>query len=354
MSRLVIIIIFLITFVSCKDQNKAVLQKINLESKTLFSDSDLDMSTPVAVQIVDSLLVTVNFKNDTHIDVWNLNPPKKLNSFLKKGNGPLEFRRVDSFRANNNDSCINFYDIDGKGLFKISYNELMSESPSIQKVFSWSLDDNTPFVLYETYKLGDSYFAVNKTDTARFLFSDEQNNIKPYEKFPDKNNVNPNLSEMGNAQLYSSRIAISPNMKQIMVLSEVSDMLDVIKIEDDGLSVKTTVATFPNDIYMMPMKDNFVYGLHTSKTKYYHINVCATDKYVYAIWKGDIHDRKKHPGLMVSNIVKVYDWDGNECYELILDRDIFNLTVSPDNQTMYALTDKVEGYAILKYEMDLY
>lgn len=343
------------TFISCKEsQNKVVLQKINLESKILFSDSDLDMSTPVHIQIIDSLLVTVNFKNDTHIDVWNLNPPKKLNSFLKKGNGPLEFRRVDSFRANNNDSTINFYDIDSKALFKISYKELMSEFPSIQKVFSWPLDDNTPFVLYETYKLGDSYFAVNKTDTARFLLFDEQNNIRPYEEFPDKEHVNPQLSEMGNAQLYSSRIAISPNMKRIMVLSEVSDMLDVIKIDNNTLSVKTKVTTFPNDIYMMPMKDNLVYGLHTLKTKYYHINVCATDKYVYAIWKGDIHDRKKHPGLMVSNIVKVYDWDGNECYELILDKDIFNLIVSPDNQIMYALTDKVEGYAILKYEMDLY
>ena len=345
----------LIIFASCKESSRnAVLQKVQLEGEILFSDSDLNMSTPVHIQIVDTLLVTVNNDNDVHIDVWSLNSKERLNSFAKKGNGPLEFRRIDSFKANHIDSCIYFYDIDRRRLFKVAYGNLLEDSPNIQEFFKWKLDDESPFALEETYKLKDSFFAVNKTDTARFLLSDKLSNIKPYEKFPDKSNVNPNLSEMGNAQLYSSRIAISPNMKQIMALGLTSDMLNVIKIEDDGLSVKTTVTAFPNDIYMMPMKDNLVYGLHTLKTKYYHINVCATDKYVYAIWKGDIHDRKKHPGLMVSNIVKVYDWDGNECYELILDKDIFNLIVSPDNQIMYALTDKVEGYAILKYEMDLY
>lgn len=339
----------------CKEtSNKSILQKITLKSETLFSDKDLDISTPIHIQIIDSLLVTVNNDNDVLIDVWNMYSKKKLNSFIKKGNGPSEFRRIDSFRSDMNDSYLYFYNIDKKTLCKVHHSELLNESPQIQEVFRWNLGDNSPFVLTDTYKLKESFFAVNKTDTARFLMSDFHNNLIPFEKFPNKNNINPNLSDMGNAQLYTSKVAISPNGEHIMLCGLSSNMIDIIKFANGSPLVKTTISTYPNDIYLMPMDNNIVYGLHTSKTKYYYIDACATNDYVYAIWKGNVHDRKKHPGLMVSNIVKVYDWNGNECYELILDKDIFNLTVSPDNQIILALTDKEDGYAILKYEMDLH
>lgn len=335
-------------------QQRSTTENITLTGKVLISEEDDEnfIGTPSYIVSIDDMLITGNSVGDTLFDVWNIHNMERINSFIRRGNGPSELRRIDSFNADNKNKCIYTYDIDNKKLFSISYNDLLKEKPLLQEDLHWNLDRNSPFVLRSTYKMNDCYFAHNLTDTARFIILENNGELHHYEKFPDKTHINPELTEMANAQLYAPMITISPDRKKIAVCGHLSDMIDIIKLSNGKPTIQTTISAYPNDIYLMPIGDGQMQGLCTPKTKRYCISNYATDDYIYAIWKGDITNMQPNSGYLCSNIVRVFDWDGNECYTLTLDKDIFKLTVTPDNKTMYALTDK-GGYAIIKYEMDL-
>ena len=146
-------------------------------------------------------------------------------------------------------------------------------------------------------------------------------------------------------------MAVSPDHQKIAGSTHLADMLVIMRVDNGKFPIDIKVNAYPNDIYAMPIGNGEVQGLCTEKTKRYCINIATTDDYIYTIWHGDVLIPKGD--YLTSNTVRVFNWEGEECYRLVLDKSIFNLTVSNDNKTLYALSDKGEGYTVTKYEMEL-
>ncbi|WP_270710607.1 BF3164 family lipoprotein [Phocaeicola coprophilus] len=328
------------------------MRNVDLKGEVVLSDSMLGISSPVYIQVVDTMWVTVNLQGDTLVDVWGASSRKRLNSFIAKGDGPLEFRRIDSFRADEKTQSLYMYDIYKRRLFKVAYSDLLQPKPAVQEVFSWNLEDNTPFSLMGTVRADNYFIATNITDTASYVVKEPDGNIKAIGKFPDKNHVDPAMTNMCNATLYDLTMTVAPDNQKIAVSCHLADMLQIIKVDKGRFPIQTEINAYPNDIYLMPTGDGEMQGLVTAKTKRYYIGIAATDDYIYAIWHGDVLP-EGNKGYLNSSLVRVFNWEGKECYQLHLDRSIFYLTVTPDNKTLMALTDKGEGISVLKYEMDL-
>lgn len=343
-------LLFLIGCQNVSEQHP--IRNVDLKGEVVLSDSMLGISSPVYIQVVDTMWVTVNLQGDTLVDVWGASSRKRLNSFIAKGDGPLEFRRIDSFRADEKTQSLYMYDIYKRRLFKVAYSDLLQPKPAVQEVFSWNLEDNTPFSLMGTVRADNYFIATNITDTASYVVKEPDGNIKAIGKFPDKNHVDPAMTNMCNATLYDLTMTVAPDNQKIAVSCHLADMLQIIKVDKGRFPIQTEINAYPNDIYLMPIGDGEMQGLVTAKTKRYYIGIAATDDYIYAIWHGDVLP-EGNKGYLNSSLVRVFNWEGKECYQLHLDRSIFYLTVTPDNKTLMALTDKGEGISVLKYEMDL-
>ena len=76
----------------------------------------------------------------------------------------------------------------------------------------------------------------------------------------------------------------------------------------------------------------------------------ATDKYIYVLWLDTIYKEvsENHDQTVC---IKVFDWDGNLLENITLDTPVKNITVTPDDKVIYALSENGEsGYQILKFK----
>ena len=357
MKKMFLYLLLFLVLSSCKESPKGiVLEEVSLTGEILFNDEDLGVSVPSDLCLVDTLLVTSNVSDgDTLVDVWGIQSRKRLNSFVNKGRGPSEFRRIDSFVANEADKCIYFYDKDRRKLHKVDYSELLADKPEIDEVFHWDFGDNSPFDLSDSYRLGDVVVGMNLSDTARFLMCDADGKLTAFDKVPEKKHVNPNLTDDSNARLYSHYSAIAPDNKKIAVFDHVSDLMTFVELEGNEPIVQSWVNEYPDGVYPMPIGDGRMQAFLTPDTKRHYLSgVSATNDYVFALYLGEkvVINPNGNTGYLCTNVVRVFNWKGQECYRLSLDKKVFDLFVTPDNKTLLALTDK-EGYAVIRYEMDL-
>lgn len=326
------------------------IKTFDLTGDIYLSDDDLVEATPVGGVIIDTLLVTYNLKNDTIMEVYGINSQKRLNAFLHKGDGPSESYGIQSVQKDPVNKCIYIRDTYRKWIYKIPYSELLKNEPATEEFFMWDADAS--FLNKRFYNMNGTYFIAEATEKGRFIIKQGEK-TEILGEFPDKELVNPQLTDVSNALLYSAWIAVSPDNTKLAACGELADMMDIFLFGKDGTVDwhYSELNAVPNDIYAMPLSDGRVQGLVTPDTKRYSVHTAATNKYIYNIWHGDIVDLKSK-GMMCAKHIRVYDWDGKERYRLNIDKPIFNLIVTDDDKYLYGLTDK-EGYAIYKYKLDL-
>lgn len=76
------------------------------------------------------------------------------------------------------------------------------------------------------------------------------------------------------------------------------------------------------------------------------IEVCATPKYLYALYS----DGKIYEVQRKSKTVFVFDWDGNPIKELLLDTDVFHIAVNEKEQNLFAVV-KMKTVVLMSYVM---
>ena len=327
---MLVLLSHMIVLTSCNESSKnIILEEVSLTGEILFNDEDLGVSVPSDLCLVDTLLVTSNVSDgDTLVDVWGIQSRKRLNSFVNKGRGPSEFRRIDSFVANEADKCIYFYDKDRRKLHKVDYSELLADKPEIDEVFHWDFGDNSPFDLSDSYRLGDVVVGMNLSDTARFLMCDADGKLTAFDKVPEKKHVNPNLTDDSNARLYSHYSAIAPDNKKIAVFDHVSDLMTFVELEGNEPIVQSWVNEYPDGVYPMPIGDGRMQAFLTPDTKRHYLSgVSATNDYVFALYLGEkvVINPNGNTGYLCTNVVRVFNWKGQECYRLSLDKKVFDL-----------------------------
>lgn len=69
------------------------------------------------------------------------------------------------------------------------------------------------------------------------------------------------------------------------------------------------------------------------------IEVCATPKYLYALYSGgSIYETQRK-----SKTIFVFDWDGNAVRKLLLDTDVFHIAVNGKKQELFAVVKNEDG-----------
>lgn len=351
MKKVIFYLFLLVLLCSCLNNKKQLATVQNLHSEVFLTDEELN--TPYWICITDEYVVLANTKSDTMLDVYNLRG-EKVNQFMPHGEGPNEALHLMGIQFDALHKCIYVQDGSKNTTFKIATSDLALENPGIETFLQIQTDKNSNFILGDwwVYTKDDRFLGANATmDGMIVSFDKNQDNIKYYELYPDKKNVNENLTDIAHIMLYQSYGAVNPQMDKVAIEYHGADILGFIQVQKDSLHAKFNKKALPNDIYVIQSGSDFVQGAFTGESIAYYSAIAATNDYVYALWKGK-KNKDCEKGFTRSSCIKVYDWEGNYVSELHLDTDIYQFAISPDNQYLFALTSSSEtGYSLLKYKL---
>jgi hypothetical protein len=86
-----------------------------------------------------------------------------------------------------------------------------------------------------------------------------------------------------------------------------------------------------------------------SDLKAYYIDLCVDDKYIYGFYSSTNEFR----GNMCSNLINVFDWDGNVIKKIVLDRIALQSAFDPVNKYLYidTLDEGEDEEVIYRYDM---
>lgn len=341
------LLLFVLLLISCNNR-VAKNEVVSVQSELIIPDSML--RKPTTLCLTDDYLLVCNMDADTIIDVFNFEG-KHVNSFLPKGQGPEEGLFVVHLQYDKKNKCVYAPDVRKSSLFCFSN---IAYKPRVETVFNYFCEPNDSVFLLNWYgKLANGDIIAGNASGGGMLsrFSGDGKFMKYYVDFPDKKFLDERLSDYANGSLYVPKASVSPDGDKVVFVYGNADIVTIAKLEsNNNIETKSIRNALPNDVLAVQFGENTVVGSITGKTIIYYESVTTSQDYIYALYMGRPSDDITKTGYN-STIVKVYNWDGQLCKELSLDKNVNDIKVTPDDQFLYAIEESDDGYNVLKYKL---
>lgn len=337
----------LMLFFSCNDNNK-ILKIEHLVSQEFIPDSLL--RKPSEICLTGQNILISNLDLDTIIDVFDYNG-NYINRFLPKGQGPKEALFVVHMQYDRKNDCVYAPDVRKNCLYCFSD---ITNKPRIETIFKYECAPNDSVYLNNWWgKLANNEIIAGNSSSGGMLahFSTNGTFMDFYESLPDKKATDERLSDWANGSLYTPTATIAPEGKKAAFVYSYADILTIVQItEKDQLKTKSIREKLPNDIEAIQYGEHVVAGAISPRTIMHYASITSTEKYIYALHVGlpykDLDGKKMH-----SSDIKVFDWEGNLCKMIKLDKPAQEIKITSDGKTIYTINESENGYSILKYEM---
>lgn len=347
MKKYVFLLTVLFSLFSCNDNNK-VLEVEHLASQELIPDSML--RKPSEICLTDKNILISNLDLDTIIDVFDYKG-NYINRFLPKGQGPKEALFVVHMQYDRKNNCVYAPDVRKNSLYCFSN---ITNKPQIETIFKYECAPNDSVYLNNWWgKLANNEIIAGNSSSGGMLahFSANGTFMDFHEPLPDKKATDERLSDWANGSLYTPTATVSPEGKKAAFVYSYADILTIAQLTPNGqLVTKSIRKQLPNDIEAIQYGEHVVAGAISPRTIMHYASITSTEKNIYALHIGipykDLGGKKMH-----SSTIRVFDWKGNTCKIIKLDKPVQEIKVTPDGKTLYAINESENGYSILRYEM---
>lgn len=341
------LLLFVLLLISCNNR-VAKNEVISVQSELIIPDSML--RKPTTLCLADDYLLVCNMDADTIIDVFNFEG-KHINSFLPKGQGPEDGLFVVHLQYDKKNECIYAPDVRKSCLFRFSN---IAYKPHVEKIFKYKCELNDSVYLLNWYgKLANGDIIAGNASGGGMLsrFSGDGKFMEYYVDFPDKKLLDEKLTDYANGSLYVPVASVSPDGDKVAFVYDNADIVTIATLNSNNqIETKSIRNALPNDVLAVQFGEKTVVGSITGKTIIYYESVTTSQDYIYALYMGRPYDDIAKTGYN-STIVKVYNWDGQLCKELSLDKNVNDIKVTPDDQFLYAIEESEDGYNVLKYKI---
>jgi len=124
------------------------------------------------------------------------------------------------------------------------------------------------------------------------------------------------------------------------------DLLEIYNINGERIEAVRGPRFSP---LIVESKDNIL-RLSEEYTRISYISVTSHKGYIYALYSGR---KLNHPQRNMANNVLVLDWEGNFITSYKLDRDVFEIAVSPSGKILFAIVNDQDATepGLYKYEL---
>lgn len=302
--------------------------------------------TPTGLLLLDSAVIVQDLKSDTIFRVFEFPSFAYIGGFVKRGGGPDEEIFVDPFMQRLANNQFMFRNITGVKILK--YNPSTDSINTVKDIkFDTELTD-----LFHVFALNNRIIGV-KADIAtpkEFISYDPQ--TKRIDDFGDYYPIvdeNIEFTDKDKIQLFAKANTVKPDGT---AFASVYDKFPILRIFSNTGKLKKDLRLDNNQ--------RFPYALIKQEPTLDEVNemmqnyriIKSTNHFIYALYIGQ-KTKYLSPGLNdFSNIIHVWDWDGNPIMELNLDRRIFTFDVSHNNK--FLICSSLEQIdALYKYELPI-
>jgi hypothetical protein len=284
---------------------------------------------------IDEKLIISSKNSDYLFQVFDIESQKKIASFGKIGEGPCEFEFPTSIQIDPIEESL--------GLFnrkRWAYQTIDSNTFECISSPTNPLDFN----FQKALSINDSIFfgiGIFKNKYATYNPSSKKTTILniPYPFVEQRLDVNPKI-----AMNQQGDIHLKPDGTRILVTSIFSPFFDIVDSKNltlikrsEGWAPSTMDSDDPNVLTSSIKEDN----------RFGYISSSVTDGKIYLLFSGKKFSEEPYS----SSTIHVLDWEGNNIEKINLDIEVESITVSQDDQSLFAYYD--DGKAnVIKYKLN--
>ena len=338
MKRILYVIYIGLTVIGCRQEQqdkKSVTDHISGES---LSCKALVGSAFVCLH--DNMVIMKSFSKDSVAVIYqeradSLHYVKHIGI---RGRGPYEF--IDAIFS---------YDSDSLYILNESSSGNMLHLRAMGMADMGQIDN---YKLWKEYKLdwmegfmsGDSFVPL---DGQKFLFLGDKwgeqnlislvdlknNELVPLNYWIEDDYDGPVIPKQS---IYMINSSIIRNGNKILFACGEGRYLEILELHNGEITGRTPIYTITPKYE--PDKDGLNYKIKYDN--YRGMQVCTTDKYIYAFLRVWTPERKPYKGYpwYCFDEVEVYDWNGNFIKNYQTDIPFYDMIVSNDDKTLYTLT----------------
>jgi len=310
---------------------------IRAHGTTLFGPEQLN--DPWVIRTMDTLLLVANKKGDTVLDVYS-NSGKLIKRMVPRGKGTLNVRMAGYIQPDYIHNQFYLYDLFTHKILQFSIRDMLKDTAYEPKLYATldrdSVLDNT---FDKAYVMGDGFIAESHLPDGRLVMINRKLDQRRYFlSFPPK--VDTSLTDLENSSLYSMGITFNQQQTKMATATYAAGLLNILSITPEGLNPVWSAEIYKVTGLKRMKMDNGSFIAHGGDAIAGYSDICATEKYIYAIFSGK---RMRDGNNPFSSIVHVMTWDGNKRFKILLDKEINRLTVSQDDATLYGLSSNGNG-----------
>lgn len=330
-----IVLLSLLFFLSCSRQDPTFFvlpEETPVES--IDYPNEIVMNYPVCLDIIDDQLLVFTHKDKHVIRLFDAKNGLEVNQIGEFGNGPGEFIQAEYWGINKNRE-IYLYEERLKRLRVYNWEEI-KEASELPKIEGISLS-NAEVVISSGKIVNDSYIAgsvVVGMPKSIAVFDKDLNVVENVGAVPDKEHENNALVT------YGGSVGTYGN-KFVFVMASLG-YIACYEQQKDGTSKMLWDRYAEEPIYRGDQLDLKLLKLGFSDVK-------MTKNYIFCSYFGQKYVRENRKNIKVRNIL-VFDHSGKLLKNLRSERSVGKITVSEDENTLYAITEEPE-VGIIRFDI---
>lgn len=344
------LLLFICVFGACKDEKYHSVLDMFSDSQKLSSKGECKIEED-SLALIEGLtcdeenLIVYDLHSGDSYTLFDMKTGAYITRFGTIGQGPEEI--PSGCYGYLLRKCFSVFDDQARIVMKYNLDSLrntgMKKSPirltkynipeaQISRLIA--IDDST-FFCAGTYKNRYQYLLFDKDnkilDYGIDVYNASDSTFNMYTKF---------LANQGD-------LVMQPGKKVFAYSVNFSSNLDIVEIVSGKIKLIKALR-FGAPIYNPTVEGNGMYQSVnlTENSQVGYINLSATSKYIYALYS----DEKIYESGRKSNVVLVFDWNGNAVKKYTLDTEAYYITVDEADQKMFtAVKNLNDGWNIICY-----
>lgn len=345
------IVLFLIS-ASCKRKLDSPIMLFNTtEKKTSNLIKLLDknlFAQPYRLLNIDSFIILSDFYSSKTYSLINLNS-KMSKRIGIVGEGPGEFLKGTVCKEYGNTRELYFYNGMSKKIYFAPIDSFIKDDNYRPK---FQIDIKFEFgSVNRLCMINENLFVVQgNIKGKRFGLIDRKGALLvnkvdfPKEDVNLKNQKFPNLAYQGN-------LCVKPDNSKFTFITFKSANLGIYEVTNSDIKIIKEINLF-NPLYSWAtFGKDMTSCVPNNASKIGYLDSYCTNKYIYTLYNDKtLVDDNNEPNEFNSNLVLIYDWNGNPIKMLKLDNKVEYICVDSKDQFLYAITSSDESY-ILSYKL---
>jgi hypothetical protein len=322
---------------------------INNKPDTLLGEIiKLDGLYTTGMWVYDTLIGFISSKFSNYfMNVFNVNSGKFLYSLCKRGQGPDDFISITWTAQFVHEDHIYLWIRKEGGKDESVLINLENPDNVVRQKMNIKIDTEFQYPFGLIFVLNDSLFLGSNQGEDQYLGkgsfvppayhiynSNTKQEIKHHRPY---NAFTPKYNAYMAADYYYSMDRMKPDKSKIVMAMSLLDQINIFDMttgEFKGYRNKNS----PDFKYLTHSPDNFIM---------YYIYVCVDDTYIYGLYSNTKYNLQKYE----SNIVNVFDWNGNFIKQIILDKVALDMAFDPVNKYLYTDVIGEKEEEIYRYDL---